>query len=147
MSNDLSPRTMKHLGLLSAAIITVAACIFVILAIKTPSRVDHLKAFLGPGEILESASAREGWDHTYWARYKCDPVAVRTHLKTHTYPQRKSGTQRLEQYFTGLRFNCPANMDHFQTDWIVFTVGVGFYRLVAFPDDDSSEVFIFEFDN
>lgn len=134
---------MRALLILSAIIVVSALAL--ILANRPPSRSDELQGFLGPGEILESASAREDLDSSYWARYKCDPAAVRAHLKKHTYPKRESGTQRLENYFLNPAFKWPANIDHFQTDWIVFTVGVGFYRLVAFPDDDSSEVFILEY--
>ena len=143
-AGNLSPGVMRILLILSGIIVALALTL--ILANRPPSRAERLQAFLGPGEIVESASDREGLDHSYWARYKCDPAMVRTHLKKHAYPQRESGTQRLENYFLNPAFKWPANIEHFQADWIVFTVGVGFYRLVAFPDDDSSEVFILEYD-
>jgi hypothetical protein len=135
---------MRILLILSAIIVVTA--VGLIFANRPPSRSDDLRAFLGPGEIIESAHAREGSDSSYWARYKCDPVAVRAYLKKHAYPKRESGTQRLENHFLNPPFEWPANIDHFQKDWVVFTVGVGFYRLVAFSDDDSSEVFVLEYD-
>jgi hypothetical protein len=143
-TRNLSPRVMRSLLILSALVVAIA--VGLLLAARPPSRADKLKSFLGQGEILDSAYKREGLDHSYWARYKCDPAAVRIHLKKHSFPRHESGTQRLEQYFPHTSFDWPPNISHFQKDWIVFTVGVGFYRLVAFPDDNSSEVFFLEYD-
>lgn len=132
---------------MTAGVIVVAAVsLIVIIAIRSPSRAEELESFMGPGKIVESASAREGMDMSYWARYRCDPAAVRSYVSKHSYSSRESGTQRLEDFFMSPAFSWPSNFEHFQTDWIVFTVGVGFYRVVAFPDDETDEVFFLEFD-
>ena len=146
MKHPVSKQIRKGCIYSIGVVVTFILALYVYKVVTTPNREEQLNEFLGDGHIVDSSSSREGFDSCYWARYKCDPEAVRNYISKHDYSNRKSDTQRLENYFLNPPFAWPPNIDHFQNDWIVFTVEVGVYRLVAFPDDDTDEVFYLEFD-
>ena len=137
---------MKRLGIGAALIILTTVGLIVIIAVKTPGREEHIESFVGPGELIESVSGREGLDGYYWARYRCDPEAVRQFIKRHTYPSRENGNQRIDGYYLSPSFAWPANMEIFQEDWIEFTTSPGNYVVIAFPSDATQEILFFEHD-
>jgi hypothetical protein len=137
---------MKRLGIAAALIIFTAAGLFVVIAVRTPSREGRIESFVGPGGILESVGGRDGSDRYYWARYRCDPDAVRQFIQRHTYPSRENGNQRIDGYYLSPSFEWPANMEIFQADWIEFTTSPGNYVVIAFPSDETQEILLFEHD-
>jgi hypothetical protein len=137
---------MKRLGIAAALIIFTAVGLFFFIAVRTPSREDRIASFVGPGEILESVSGRDGLDRHSWARYRCDPESVRRFIQRHTYPSRENGKQRIDSYYLSPSFKWPANMEVFQADWIEFTTSPGNYVVIAFPSDETQEILFFEHD-
>jgi hypothetical protein len=149
MSRTIGKQLMRGLGFSAAAIILLAVTLIVMTVMRTPSRDEKLVSLLGPGRIIESDSGHYGFDGHYWARFECDPTAVREHIKTLRYPSQTSqeiGPRRLTDRFINPRFPWPSNIRLYTEDWIQFKTGTGCYMIVAFSDDETREVFFLQWD-
>lgn len=140
---------MRGLGFSAGIIILLAVALIVRTVIQTPSRHEKLASLLGPGRIIESNSGHYVMDGHYWARFECNPKVVREHIKKLQYPSRTSqetGPHKLVDRFINPQFPWPSNIRIYTEDWIQFEISPGVYMIVAFPDDETREVFFLQWD-